>query len=90
MTNLITDPMLAAYALAAAGITIYVFFLWLQMRGWWTPSARWKNFIRLCCICLLLAPFAVRYQYSQATILYLSVAMVTVGGLIKFLRGKGV
>lgn len=76
--------------LGGAGLLIYLFFLWLRMRGMYTPSPRMANFIRLTCLCLLLAPVAARYQYSQAAILYLSAVMCIVGLLVKLKQKTGI
>ena len=90
MDNQINDPMFWGYAMAGTSLIIYAFVLWLQARGIWIASPRWKKIIRFFCLCLLLTPFAMRYHYSEAMILYLSALMIILGLLIKLKQKMGI
>ncbi len=87
--DFVLDPIMLGYAFAALGMIIYAFFLWLKMRAIYIPSPRMAKFINLCCFALLLAPFAARYQYSKAAILYLSAGMCMIAFLIKLKQKMG-
>ncbi len=86
LLNNSADIIFWANTLAGAAVALYGYLMLLQARGIINPSPRFIYGLRLSMVCILSAPFAARYQYSESVILYLSVLMITVGILIKIRR----
>lgn len=90
MENTAFNYILWADVIAGLAVMGYGYFMWAQIRGWLNPSARMLLCIRILFVFAILMPVAVRFHYSEHTILLISSIIVLIGFVIRIRNKWGI
>ncbi len=89
MENIGIDLVYWTNILGCGSLVVYAIYVWAQVRGLITPEPFLIYMMRFACMIAFVSPIAARLYLSNQTILFLALALIVSGLLMKMRRMLG-